>query len=197
MAEAAAPFGYVVIRVGYGFYLVPARQAPTSRVTDDESNVEALMPKLRHSYYYTKPTIEELAAKERAEPGYCRRGIWDFVVGRHGVGSIKFIGRIDVRRLDLESFFTFDDDGGFLCRFEKRNNLICGSCSTAEITLLVKEKIDDVQTLITKMTSDSEKGLEFVSYDPINKEVKFRVKYLSTLGKIRFYKGRRLLCCLP
>ncbi|RZC56970.1 hypothetical protein C5167_015833 [Papaver somniferum] len=37
------------------------------------ANIEALMPKLLHSDYYTEPRILELAAKERAEPGFCRR----------------------------------------------------------------------------------------------------------------------------
>jgi hypothetical protein len=39
------------------------------------------MPILHHSDYFTEPRIQELAAKERAEPGYCRRVV-DFVVGR-------------------------------------------------------------------------------------------------------------------
>ncbi|KVD98116.1 hypothetical protein Ccrd_024264, partial [Cynara cardunculus var. scolymus] len=46
----------------------------------NESNIEALMPKLCHSYYYMKPTIQELAAKERAQPGYCGR-VKDFCRG--------------------------------------------------------------------------------------------------------------------
>ncbi len=45
------------------------------------SDIEVLMPKLHHSDYFTEPRIQELAAKERAEPGYCRRVV-DFVVGR-------------------------------------------------------------------------------------------------------------------
>jgi hypothetical protein len=44
-------------------------------------DIEVLMPKLHHSDYFTEPRIQELAAKERAEPGYCRRVV-DFVVGR-------------------------------------------------------------------------------------------------------------------
>ncbi|KAJ9536842.1 hypothetical protein OSB04_029575 [Centaurea solstitialis] len=202
MAEAFAPFGYVWIQIGVEHVRVPAGDRRSSQVADDDSNIEALMPKLRHSYYYTKPTIEELAAKERVEPGYCRRGIRNFVVGRDGVGSIRFLRPLDLRRLDFESFFMFDDDGRFMCHFEK-HSFIFGFWMTAEITLLVKEEIDDVQTLITKTTSDSENGLKFASYDPINGEVKFWVRYDSTLGKIRFFKPNstsrmvRLLCCLP
>lgn len=45
------------------------------------ADIEALMPKLRHSDYFTEPKVQELAAMERAEPGYCRR-VADFVVGR-------------------------------------------------------------------------------------------------------------------
>ncbi|KAI3852666.1 hypothetical protein MKW92_039208 [Papaver armeniacum] len=42
------------------------------------ADIEALMPKLLHSEYYTEPRIQELAAKERAEPWFCRR-VKDFV----------------------------------------------------------------------------------------------------------------------
>ncbi|KAJ9536888.1 hypothetical protein OSB04_029621 [Centaurea solstitialis] len=186
------PLGYVYnAEPPFGLLRLPFHPAFSQKVIDDESNIEALMPKLRHSYYYTKPTIEELAVKERAEPGYCHRGLRGFVVGRDGVGSIKFLGRTDVRWLDLESFITFDDDGRFTSRFEKTNPVHDFS-STAEITLLVNKEEIDVQTLISKTTSDSKKGLEFVSYDPVNEEVKFQVKYLSTLGKIQFFKRRSL-----
>jgi hypothetical protein len=45
------------------------------------SAIEALMPKLFHSDYFTEPGIQELAAKEQADPGYSKRVV-DFVVGR-------------------------------------------------------------------------------------------------------------------
>jgi nuclear pore complex protein Nup98-Nup96 len=51
--------------------------------------------------------VEELAAKERAKPGYCCQ-VRDFVVGRHGYGSIKFLGETDMRGLDLESIMEFN-----------------------------------------------------------------------------------------
>jgi len=55
------------------------------------TSVERLLPKLPRADYFTEPSIEEIAAKERAEAGYCGR-VRDFVVGRHGYGSIKFLG---------------------------------------------------------------------------------------------------------
>jgi nuclear pore complex protein Nup98-Nup96 len=53
-----------------------------------------------------EPSLEELAAKERAEPG---RWVRDFVAGRQGYGSIKFLGEIDVRGLGLESIVEFNN----------------------------------------------------------------------------------------
>ena len=72
------------------------------------ASVEKLMPKLTQADYFMEPSVEELAAKERAEPGYCRR-VRDFVVGRQGYGSIKFLGETDVRGLDLESIVEFNN----------------------------------------------------------------------------------------
>ncbi len=45
------------------------------------SAIEALMPKLLHSDYFTEPGIQELAVKEQADPGYSKQVV-DFVVGR-------------------------------------------------------------------------------------------------------------------
>ncbi|OMO95172.1 Peptidase S59, nucleoporin [Corchorus capsularis] len=84
------------------------RAGEAAIVYEHGADIETLMPKLRRSDYYTEPRIQELAAKERAEPGYCRR-VKDFVVGRHGYGSIKFLGETDVRRLDLESLVQFNN----------------------------------------------------------------------------------------
>jgi nuclear pore complex protein Nup98-Nup96 len=72
------------------------------------SSVDKLMPKLSQADYFMEPSLEELAAKERAEPGYCCR-VRDFVVGRQGYGSIKFLGETDVRGLDLESIVEFNN----------------------------------------------------------------------------------------
>jgi nuclear pore complex protein Nup98-Nup96 len=78
-------------------------QEGSGRVT----SVKRLMPKLPQGDYFTEPSVEELAAKERAKPGYCCH-VRDFVVGHHGYGSIKFLRETDVRGLDLESIVEFN-----------------------------------------------------------------------------------------
>ncbi|KAE8795609.1 Nuclear pore complex protein Nup98 [Hordeum vulgare] len=72
------------------------------------ATVEKMVPKLSQADYFTEPSLEELAAKERAEPGYCSQVV-DFIVGREGYGSIKFLGETDVRGLDLESIVEFNN----------------------------------------------------------------------------------------
>lgn len=64
------------------FFMVIGHRAGEAAIAYEHgADIEALMPKLRHSDYFTEPKVQELAAMERAEPGYCRR-VADFVVGR-------------------------------------------------------------------------------------------------------------------
>ncbi|XP_059070259.1 nuclear pore complex protein NUP98B-like [Cryptomeria japonica] len=161
------------------------------------ANIEALMPKLGHSDYYTEPKIQELAAKERAEPGYCQRAK-DFVVGRKGYDSIKFFGESDVRQLDLDSIIQFNE-----CKisvYEKHESKIPpvgqGLNKPAEITLLnvkcVDKKtgqhctevvvVDEFERKLKRITE--KKGAEFMSYNAIKEEFKFRVKhFIPTPGQ--------------
>ncbi|KAL3499127.1 hypothetical protein ACH5RR_041859 [Cinchona calisaya] len=156
------------------------------------ADVEALMPKLRHADYYTEPRIQELAAKERVEPGYCRR-VKNFVVGRHNYGSIKFIGETDVRRLDLESLIQFNNREVIVYMDEsKKPPAGQGLNKPAEVTLLnIKcfdkktgqhytdgPRIEKYKEMLKRKAEDQ--GAEFVSYDPVKGEWKFRVKHFST-----------------
>lgn len=149
------------------------------------------MPKLRHSDYYTEPKIQELAAKERAEPGFCRH-VKDFVVGRHGYGSIKFFGETDVRRLDLESIVQFNNRE-VIVYLDESKKPPCGQGlnKPAEVTILnIKcvdkqtghqytegPKVEKYKELLRKKTEAQ--GAEFVSYDPVKGEWKFRVEHFS------------------
>ncbi|KAL0384703.1 UNVERIFIED_CONTAM: Nuclear pore complex protein B [Sesamum radiatum] len=153
-------------------------------IEKNEDEVLALIPKLPNGEYYTVPPIEELAAKERAEPGCCSR-VNDFIVGRLGYGSIKFLGETDICNLDLES----------VVQFKNREVVVYADCSfgqslnkPAEVTLLNihciskktgKKYIDGPQVESYKemlIKKASEQGAEFVSYDPVQGEWKFRVQ---------------------
>ncbi|XP_076936769.1 nuclear pore complex protein NUP98A-like [Bidens hawaiensis] len=167
------------------------RAGEAAIVYEHGADIEALMPKLRHSDYYTEPRIQELAAKERAEPGFCRR-VKDFVVGRHHYGSIKFLGETDVRRLDLESLIQFNNREVIVYMDEtKKPPVGQGLNKPAEVTLLnikcVDKKtgrqftegprIEKYKEMLKKKAEDQ--GAEFVSYDPVKGEWKFRVSHFS------------------
>ncbi|XP_071730627.1 nuclear pore complex protein NUP98A isoform X2 [Rutidosis leptorrhynchoides] len=170
------------------------RAGEAAIVYEHGADIEALMPKLRHSDYYTEPRIQELAAKERADPGFCRR-VKDFVVGRHEYGSIKFLGETDVRRLELESLIQFNNREVIVYMDEtKKPPVGQGLNKPAEVTLLnIKcfdkktgrqftegPRIEKYKEMLKKKAEDQ--GAEFVSYDPIKGEWKFRVSHFSRYG---------------
>ncbi|CAH8256461.1 unnamed protein product [Arabidopsis lyrata] len=156
------------------------------------ADIESLMPKLHHSEYFTEPRIPELAAKERVEPGYCKR-VKDFVVGRHGCGSIKFLGETDVCKLDLEMVVQFKNrEVNVYMDESKKPPVGQGLNKPAVVTLLnikcmdkktgtqVKEgeRLDKYKEMLKRKAE--EQGAQFVSYDPVNGEWTFKVEHFSS-----------------
>ncbi|KAL0794592.1 hypothetical protein Bca101_065969 [Brassica carinata] len=168
------------------------RAGEAAVVHEHSADIEALMPKLRQSDYFTEPSIRELAAKERANPGYCRR-VRDFVVGRQGYGSIKFMGETDVRRLDLESLVQFNNREVIVYLDESKKPAVGqGLNKPAEVTLLNIKCIDkktgkqftegervEKYKMMLKRKAEAQ-GAEFVSFDPVKGEWKFRVEHFSS-----------------
>ncbi|KAL6545663.1 hypothetical protein OROGR_009537 [Orobanche gracilis] len=168
---------------------------PTGLAGDEEdlsalSDVPALMPMLPNGgAYYTEPSLKELAAKEMAEPGSCSR-VNDFVVGRLGYGSIRFVGETDVRGLNLGTVVRFDNREVIVYADDmKKPPVGQGLNKPAEVTLLDvkciskktgKQYVDGPRVQSYKemlINKASEEGVEFVSYDPIQGELKFRVQH--------------------
>lgn len=151
------------------------------------ADVLAILPKLPAADYYIKPSLSELVAREMAEAGFCSR-VKDFVVGREGYGSIKFLGETDIRHLDIESVVQFKDREVTVYPDDKKKPQVGHHLNKeAEVTLLNVKCIDSktgkqyveghqVQSyqemLIKKI---EEQGAEFVSYDPVEGEWKVRV----------------------
>ena len=158
------------------------------------TSVERLLPTLPHADYFTEPSIEEIAAKERAQAGYCGQ-VRDFVVGRHGYGSIKFLGETDVRCLDLESIVEFNNREVIVYKDDSKKPPVGeGLNKAAEVTLLnikcVNKKtgeqyhegarVERYREMLVKKAE--EQGAEFVSFDAAKGEWKFRVKHFSAYG---------------
>ncbi|CAK8572221.1 unnamed protein product [Lathyrus sativus] len=167
------------------------RAGEAAIVYEHGADVEALMPKLRRSDYFTLPRIHELAAKERAEPGFCSH-VKEFVVGRQGYGSIRFLGVTDVRGLDLESIVQFNNREVIVYMDDSKKPPVGqGLNKPAEVTLLnIKcfdkktgqqytegPRIEKYKEMLKRKAEDQ--GAEFVSYDPNKGEWKFRVNHFS------------------
>jgi len=165
------------------------RRGESATVHEHGADIDGLLPKLHHTDYYTEPRIQELAAKERAEPGFCCH-VKDFVVGRHGYGSIKFEGETDVRKLDLESIVQFNNREVIVYKDESMKPLVGqGLNKPAEVTLLnVKcinmktgqhytegPKVEKYKDMLMKKVEDQ--GAEFVCFDAVKGLWKFKVRH--------------------
>ena len=104
------------------------------------ADIQALMPLLRRSDYYTEPGIQELASKERAEPGFCRHAK-DFVVGRHGYGSIKFLGETDVQKLDLDYYIHFNNREVIVYMDESKKHPVGQGLNKPAVVTLLKHQM--------------------------------------------------------
>nr|XP_043628573.1 nuclear pore complex protein NUP98B-like [Erigeron canadensis] len=176
------------------FYENEKEDSKCYNCSDDPTTVQELLPtilevptKLQLPDYYTKPQISDLEAKERAEPGFCRR-VKDFVVGRHGYGSIKFLGETDVRKLDIENLIRFNNREVIVYMDETKKPPVGeGLNKAAEITLLNIKYVDKKTGMHYKYgpkmnkyiemlkKKAAEQGAEFMSYDPVEGEWKIRV----------------------
>ena len=177
---------------GNGYASVAGHRAEEAAVAYEHgADIEAVMPKLRNSDYFIQPKTQELAAKERAEPGYCR-SVNEFVIGRHGYGFLKFLCEVDVRGLDLESIVQFNKCEVLVYMDEsKRPPPGSGLNKPAEITLLNVKCVDkksgqyltegvEVEKFARRLKKKTEEqGADFISYNAIKGEWKFRVKHFS------------------
>ncbi|KAL5138974.1 Nuclear pore complex protein NUP98A [Glycine soja] len=148
------------------------RAGEDSIVYEHEADAEVLMPKLRRSDYCTLPRMPEPVAKERAEPGFCCH-VEDFMLGRQGYGSIRFLGETDVRGQALESLVQFNTRG-VIAYMDNSTKPPVGQGLNK---LAEGSKIEKYKEMLKRMVEDQ--GADFVSYDPIKGEWKIRVKHFS------------------
>ncbi|CAO2208218.1 unnamed protein product [Urochloa humidicola] len=151
----------------------------------------SVLPRLYNADYYTVPSIVELAVKESDEPGYCSR-VLDFTVGRHGYGSVKFDGETDVRKLDIASIVEFNNREILVYKDESKTPPVGqGLNKPAEVTLLnvkcIDQKtglqftggpmVDRYKEILVQWTKEHD--AEFLSFNPMKGEWKFKVKNFS------------------
>ncbi|KAG9451652.1 hypothetical protein H6P81_011617 [Aristolochia fimbriata] len=153
-----------------------------------KSNPEASLPVLFSSGYFVKPSLKELAALELAEHGYCTR-VENFTVGRVGYGHVKFLGKTDVRWLDLDKIVKFNKHEVVVYTDETNKPPIGqGLNKAAEVTLILQKespvwhgaKGDRLLRLLR--SSNERQGAKFISFNHSNGEWKFSVSHFSRFG---------------
>ncbi|XVE89174.1 hypothetical protein DITRI_Ditri19aG0129300 [Diplodiscus trichospermus] len=149
---------------------------------------EESLPTLHSPDYYMEPCLKDMVTLELLDPGYCSR-VPDFLVGRFGYGCVKFLGKTDVRGLDLDQIVKFDRHEVTVYEDESNKPMVGqGLNKTAEVTLrlqiknldLEKQEIDGIVKKLRE--SMTRQGAKFIAFDPSNGEWKFLVDHFSRFG---------------
>ncbi|WVZ55633.1 hypothetical protein U9M48_006271 [Paspalum notatum var. saurae] len=146
----------------------------------------AVLPMLRSSGYFTKPSIDELVEREVADPGYCSR-VPNFIIGRAGYGQIRFFNNTDVSGIDLNEIVRFDKHYVVVYEDETGKPPVGhGLNKSAEVTLLLNLKdLPEPSILVEALRCRARKqGARFLSFNPVNGEWKFEVDHFSRFGLV-------------
>jgi len=140
------------------------------RSNDDEFDVPAhqsLVPTMTRLEYYTSPSVEAMSKMSEVKLSQ----IDNLEIGRYGVGSVRWPGLTDVRRLDFDSIVTIDR--GSISLYADRDVPRVGDELNKEavVTLQVRPsrgdaKLKSAEMLKGRLTKISEEfGGSFISYD--------------------------------
>ncbi|KAF7841563.1 nuclear pore complex protein NUP96 [Senna tora] len=150
--------------------------------------IESPLPILHSSDYYIKPSFKELVTLELLDPGYCSR-VPDFIVGRFGYGSVRYLEETDVRGLNLDEIVKFHKHEIIVYGNENDKPAIGQALNkAAEVVLIVdsrslKSKEWKENDLVCALKqSTGRQGAKFISFDAANGEWKFLVEHFSRFG---------------
>jgi len=127
----------------------------------------ALMPRLSRPEYFSTPSIEAMSKMPEAKLSR----IDNLEIGRYGVGSIKWPGLTDVRRLDFDNVVVIEQGSITLYPNCEKPGVGDGLNKEAVISLRVKPTRADptpsaIAALTTRLTKVSESfGGKLISYD--------------------------------
>ncbi|KAK1394963.1 Suppressor of auxin resistance 3 [Heracleum sosnowskyi] len=143
------------------------------------------LPTLESCDYFMEPSLSDMASRELMNPGYCSR-VQDFTVGRLGYGCVKFTGETDVRWLDLNQIVKFSRHVLVVYEDEYSKPVVGqGLNKAAEVTLVlrIRYREEGIRRFVNKLRLLTEtQGADFISFDPLNGEWKFKVHHFSGYG---------------
>lgn len=150
--------------------------------------IEESLPVFDSPDYYIKPSLKDLVSREIKDPGYCSR-VPDFIVGKFGYGCVKFLGKTDVRWLNLERIVKYCKNEVIVYEDENDKPAVgMGLNKAAEVTLRLHIRHLEFQKgylahIIKKLRVITERqGAKFVSFNLANAEWCFLVEHFSRFG---------------
>uniref|UniRef100_A0A1J3FRD3 Nuclear pore complex protein NUP96 n=1 Tax=Noccaea caerulescens TaxID=107243 RepID=A0A1J3FRD3_NOCCA len=162
--------------------------AGNSTLCEHYKHLRDSLPTLNSPDYFLKPCMNELVERELEDPDYCSR-VPDFTIGKIGYGYIKFLGKTDIRRLELDQIVQFQRHEVIVYEDEGSKPVVGeGLNKAAEVTLIVnlpnrtlgKEQADHISYKLKQ--SAERQGATFISFDPDNGLWKFLVPHFSRFG---------------
>ncbi|CAI5969830.1 unnamed protein product [Closterium sp. NIES-65] len=176
-----------------GSFSPPSPSRPTGTGAKGPG-IESQLPRLKSADYFTEPSLSALAALERSLPGSLAR-VRDFVVGRKGFGSVRFLGETDVRGLDVEGIVQFHKCEILVYMDEESKPPVGEELNKpAEVTLLQVVCVDkktgkavtegpEVERFERKLRrKTAEQDAEFLSFNAAKGEWRFKVQHFSRYG---------------
>ncbi|KAF6169897.1 hypothetical protein GIB67_034289 [Kingdonia uniflora] len=152
------------------------------------SDIKDYLPILHSPDYFMEPSLDDLIARELADPGHCCR-VQDFTVGRIGYGRVRFLGETDVRWLNLNQIVKFNRHEIVVYEDENDKPVVGqGLNKTAEVTLILQVSSlaieeEELDSVVKKLRNNTKRqGACFVSFEPLNAEWKFLAHHFSRFG---------------
>lgn len=163
-------------------------QENVSSLCEVHGEFEASLPTLQSFGYYMEPCLKELVEREKLDSGFCGR-VQDFTVGRFGYGYVKFLGKTDVRFLEIDQIVRFDRHEVVVYGDENAKPEVGqGLNKPAEVTLVLQIRSESFEgerlnSIVKKLRLSTKKqGADFISFNPSNGEWKFLVNHFSRFG---------------
>lgn len=171
----------------YDEYLAAASRDEDDVFKETEAQVvtpvSSSCPTLRSNDYYTKPSYERLQAMTDDELSQVEQ----FTIGCRGLGAVEWIGKTDVRDLDLDSLVVFERKEVIVYKDEEKKHALGKGLNKPAIVELLgifpprKSTSPEIyKERVKRRTKDI--GATFLDYSVEKGIWRFRVEHFSRYG---------------
>ncbi|CEG43421.1 nucleoporin 98 [Plasmopara halstedii] len=171
----------------YDEYLAAASRDEADVFKEIESNgaspLSPSCPTLKNKDYYTKPSYERLQAMTDDELSEVEQ----FTIGCRGLGAVEWIGKTDVRDLDLDELICFERKEVIVYKDEDKKHALGKGLNKPAIVELLgifpprkSTSPENYKERVKQRTHDI--GATFLDYSVENGIWRFRVEHFSRYG---------------